>query len=69
LSRLGSWPRAVIGGLVALVGLVWIGQGLGYLPGSFMSGDPTWAVIGAVVMLLGLAVAWSGVRRRTPPAD
>jgi hypothetical protein len=42
-----------------LAGIVWIGQGLGILTagGSFMIGDPTWALIGAVFVVLGLVIA------------
>jgi len=36
-----------------LVGWVWILQGIGILPGSFMSGQALWAVIGAVVIMIG----------------
>jgi hypothetical protein len=38
---------------------VWIGQGLGILTAgrSFMIGDPLWAVIGAVSVVVGLVVA------------
>ena len=43
---------------MVLAGLVWIGQGLGILTAgrSFMIGDPTWAVIGAVFVVAGVAV-------------
>jgi predicted anti-sigma-YlaC factor YlaD len=47
------------------VGLVWIGQGLGVLRGSsFMVGDQRWAVIGAVALVLGAAIALSARRSR-----
>jgi len=47
---------------MVLAGLVWIGQGLGILTAgrSFMVGDPTWALIGAVFVALGVAIAWRG---------
>ena len=32
-----------------IVGVVWIGQGVGLIGGSFMTGDPTWAIVGAIV--------------------
>lgn len=55
----------VIVGLVAvLLGGVWVLQGSGVLGGSFMSGSPTWLVIGAVVVVAGLLVAFLGVRGR-----
>lgn len=36
-----------LGVLLALVGAVWLLQGVGVLPGSFMTGQAQWAVIGA----------------------
>ncbi|HEV8696585.1 MAG TPA: hypothetical protein VGQ89_02750 [Candidatus Limnocylindrales bacterium] len=46
--------------LVLLVGLVFIGQGLGYLrSSSFMVDDRRWALIGAGMVVVGAAiVAW-----------
>ncbi|HEY8167445.1 MAG TPA: hypothetical protein VIF84_01910 [Candidatus Limnocylindrales bacterium] len=55
----------VIGVLLVLWGLVWIGQGLGIVPGSFMTGDPAWAAAGGVIGLLGIALI---VRARRRPA-
>ena len=43
--------------LCLLVGLLFAGQGLGLIPGSFMTGRTEWAVIGgtmAAVAALGL---------------
>ena len=60
-------PRAlalVAGGLMALVGLVWTLQGLGYLSGSPMTGVDLWAVIGPAVAGLGVALVIVGMRRR-----
>ena len=56
----------VVAALMCLIGLVFIGQGLGIITGrSVMVGDRTWAVIGALMVLAG---AWIGrrawVRRR-----
>jgi hypothetical protein len=51
--------RWVVAVLLALVGLVWIGQGLGYIGGSGMTGQPIFAVIGAVLVLGGAALAWT----------
>ena len=44
----------VIGLLVLAVGLVWIGQGLGYIKGSFMTGDMKWFWIGCAMVVVGL---------------
>ena len=56
--------RLVLAWAMVLAGLVWIGQGLGILTagGSFMIGDPTWAVIGAAFVILGAIVAWRAPR-------
>ena len=39
--------RLAIAFLLALVGIVWIGQGIGVIGGSFMTGSLVWAVVGA----------------------
>jgi hypothetical protein len=57
--------RMVIGAALCLVGAVWVGQGVGWIGGSFMSGEAAWAVIGAVAIVLGL-VTMRGPRRSTP---
>jgi hypothetical protein len=53
--------------LLVVVGAVWTLQGLGYLPGSVMSGVTLWAVVGPVVALLGLVLAVRGLTRRGRP--
>ena len=51
-------------GLVGvLVGGVWIFQGAGIIPGSFMTGQRMWLVIGVVVAVIGLALTIGGLRR------
>ena len=62
---------AIVGVLLVLVGAVWTMQGLGYLPGSAMSGVTLWAVVGPVVALLGLVLLVRGLGRRgaTRPPD
>lgn len=57
----------VLGVLILLAGGVWALQGAGFIPGSFMSNDPTWLWIGAITAVLGLGVLTFGIRsRRTP---
>ncbi|WP_137843754.1 cytochrome c-type biogenesis protein CcmH [Microbacterium sp. 2FI] len=58
------WPFLVPGILLALVGSVWTLQGLGVLGGSAMSGSTLWAVIGPIVLLVGLVLIGIGVARR-----
>ncbi|MBV8161979.1 MAG: hypothetical protein JO265_13735 [Acidimicrobiia bacterium] len=56
------WVRVVIGAVLVLVGAVWIGQGVGAIHGSFMTGHAEWAVIGGVCAFLGGALL-VGARR------
>jgi heme A synthase len=55
----------VLGALVLLVGLVWIGQGLGYIKGSFMTGDMKWFWIGAGMVVAGVALGAFSLRRQS----
>ena len=48
-----------LAGLMVLVGAVWTGQGLGWIGGSSMTGESTWAIVGPVVAGLGVALAIS----------
>jgi hypothetical protein len=54
-----------IGVVVALLGLVFTLQGVGVIRGSAMTGTAFWTVAGPVIIVLGLAVAGVGARRRT----
>jgi uncharacterized membrane protein len=56
--------RLAIAIVLVIVGTFWIGQGMGILPGSVMSGDRFWAVAGMVVAGAGVFVAWDTLRRR-----
>lgn len=50
---------SIIGGLMVLLGLVWIGQGSGYFPypaSSFMINQTPWIYWGAALVVAGLAV-------------
>ena len=63
--------RVIFGVLMCAVGVVWLGQGTGLIKGSFMTGEALWAVIGAVLLALGLALlgsAWRLHRRGGPDA-
>ncbi len=57
--------RWIIAVVVALIGLVFIGQGTNILPGSGgMYGDDRWAVVGLLMIVLGCAIGWSAFRNR-----
>ena len=53
----------VIGVLVFLGGLVWFLQGINILPGSYMTGDPQWAINGAIAMVIGGGMFWFANRK------
>lgn len=63
-----AWVLLVIGVLLAAVGVLWTLQGLGVVGGSVMSGNTMWAVIGPIVLIAGLVVAFVGLRQRRPPS-
>ena len=56
---------AVVALLILLAGAVFAGQGLGYIPGSFMTGDIHWFWIGSVMVVLGLVLGGVSWRLRT----
>jgi Mg2+ and Co2+ transporter CorA len=57
---------AALGVLIGLVGIVFIGQGVNVIHGSSMSGHGGYAALGAVLLVIGLAlVAWVWRRRAT----
>ncbi len=58
-----KWALTVIGVLLALSGAVWFLQGIGVLPGSFMSSDSKWAVIGFVTVVIGAGLIVYNNRR------
>lgn len=58
------WVQVIIGGLLVLLGGIWLLQGTGVLPGSFMSGQSFWATVGLLVLLAGLALCAAGLFRR-----
>jgi hypothetical protein len=48
--------QVVIAIILLIVGVVWVGQGVGLIHGSFMTGEALWAVIGAIAILIALAL-------------
>jgi uncharacterized membrane protein HdeD (DUF308 family) len=53
----------IAGVLLILAGGVWFLQGINVLPGSFMTGDVKWAIIGGVCVVAGI-VSLAAARRR-----
>ncbi|KQS04620.1 hypothetical protein ASG11_10465 [Sphingomonas sp. Leaf357] len=57
----------VVGVVAVAMGLLWVGQGLGYVhwpaKGNFMLDQREWAVKGALLALLGVIAIWWSRRR------
>jgi hypothetical protein len=54
----------VLGVLVALAGLLFALQGFGVVSGSPMTGTTTWSILGPIIALIGIAIAFAGWRWR-----
>jgi uncharacterized membrane protein YidH (DUF202 family) len=64
------WTRGVIGVVLCLVGLVWIGQGTNALSNSkLMSGHGQYTALGVVLLLVGLGFLVWAVRVRRGSID
>jgi hypothetical protein len=62
--------RRIFGALLALTGVVWLGQGLQLIQGSSMTGSTFWAVVGALCLAGGLFLLgwpWRQPRERSEP--
>jgi len=63
-SLYGASPM-ILGILALLIGMLWIGQGTGYVAwpqSSFMISQIQWAYYGAALALVGLILIWQGRR-------
>jgi hypothetical protein len=54
----------VVGGVVALMGLLVTLQGTDVIGGSAMSGTTFWTVAGPIIIVIGLVLVAAGVRGR-----
>lgn len=57
-----TWARFFSIALMA-IGAVWLLQGIGILPGSFMTGQSIWAVIGSICILAGGGLLYASRKR------
>lgn len=55
----------VVGVVVALFGLLFALQGFGAVQGSPMSSTTTWSVLGPLIALAGVGIAFAGWRGST----
>ncbi len=56
-----------VGLILLFMGSVWFLQGIGVLPGSFMTGSSFWAAAGALAVIVGLVLIVVGMSGRKPP--
>jgi hypothetical protein len=54
----------IVGVLLLLPGVIFFLQGINVLPGSFMTGDPKWAVNGGIMVILAAGILWFTNRSR-----
>jgi LPXTG-motif cell wall-anchored protein len=59
-----KWIGNIIGVILLLIGAVWILQGINLLPGSFMSGQILYAVLGLILAAGGAFLLYFSNRRR-----
>ena len=58
-----------LGAIFVVVGVIWLGQGVGLIGGSFMTGETVWAVIGSGCILVGAYLVRIGFRWRATSHD
>jgi asparagine N-glycosylation enzyme membrane subunit Stt3 len=59
------WVRGIAGVVLCALGALWIAQGSGTMHGGGMSGHSSFAVLGGVVVIVGLALlVWAAIIRR-----
>jgi hypothetical protein len=54
----------IIGIIFILAGGTFFLQGINVLPGSFMTGDPQWAINGGILIVIGLVLLFGANRRK-----
>lgn len=57
------WLPLVGGIVLILLGGLWLLQGIGILGGSVMTGQTFWAIIGLILLLVGIVLCMRGLRR------
>ena len=53
----------IVAAVLIVIGAVWALQGIGVLGGSAMSGSSMWAIIGPIVVVVGLGLGLFALRR------
>lgn len=61
---LSHWGLLGLGVLAESVGAIWVLQGTNVLPGSLLSGQPAWAIVGGAVAAFGMVLVLLAIRRK-----
>jgi len=56
----------IVAAVLILLGALWALQGIGVIGGSAMSGNSMWAIIGPIVVVVGIGVGLVALRRGAP---
>ena len=64
-ARMRKPVLIIVGAIVAVMGLVFMFQGLGVIGGSAMTGSTLWAVLGPIIAVAGIVLVVVGLRRRS----
>lgn len=61
--------RLILAAFMGITGAVWLLQGTGYIRGSVMTGQPIWAIAGALMLIFAALLLWNTLRhdRRARP--
>jgi len=54
---------SIVGIMIFLAGITFFLQGINVLPGSYMTGDPQWAINGAIMMAISVGLFWFAWKR------
>ncbi len=64
-----KWILTIVGVLLILIGAIWILQGFNILQVGFMAGQMQYALLGAILAIVGIGVlAFSRRQRKAPTA-
>ena len=53
----------IVAAVLIVIGAVWTLQGIGVMGGSAMSGNSMWAIIGPIVIVVGIGLGLVALRR------
>ena len=58
-----KWVASIFGGLLALLGVLWILQGTGLIPVGLMANHIQYAYYGGVMIVVGAGLVWWVTRK------